>query len=298
MTNRFLFVLMVISLSYYALALESIKKPFLWEVTKGKQHFYLFGTMHLGDPQLQRLPSSLKRAIDSSDEVRTEIPMDITTQLNITSMMMRQDHITLKEMIPIALYQRTQKYLQSINPQMTLEAFNSMKLWAVTTMIALIKNQIQYPTLQPIDSLIYHYAQQQEKGVDGIESASEQIEAMDKFTHAEHLAMLESTLDYLETHSGFIEEMKSVYMSGSQKKMIKLILSTMQQNPKYKVLEEKFMKVLLYDRNIKMLQRIESLVQENPEKTYLFAFGVMHFLGDKSIIDFLLCNGYDVSRVK
>ena len=284
--------------SLNALALESIQKPFLWEVTRGEQHFYLFGTMHLSDPQLQTLPQSLKKAIDSSDEVRTEIPMDIGTQMKISTLMMRQDRKRLKDIIPIPLLQRSQTYLSSINPQMRVESFDTMKIWALSTVLVLVENQIQYPTLQPIDSLIYQYAKQQNKTVNGIESATEQIEAMDQFTEKEQIAMLESTLDYLETHSGFIENMKNVYMSGSQKKMIRLILSTMYQNPKYKVLEEKFMKVLLYDRNIRMLQRIESLLKDNPTKTYLFAFGVMHFLGEQSIVDFLQCNGYDVNRVK
>ena len=58
------------------------------------------------------------------------------------------------------------------------------------------------------------------------------------------------------------------------------------------------MQVLLYDRNVRMVQRIEALLKEDPTKRYLFAFGVMHFLGQKSVVEHLGCKGYSVNRVK
>jgi len=50
--------ILVLSLTFTlsTLANSAIKNPFLWEVTKDKEQFYLFGTMHLGDPDLQVLP--------------------------------------------------------------------------------------------------------------------------------------------------------------------------------------------------------------------------------------------------
>ncbi|TET89191.1 MAG: TraB/GumN family protein, partial [Sulfurovum sp.] len=122
--------------------------------------------------------------------------------------------------------------------------------------------------------------------------------AMDKFSLEEQIMGLESTLDYLEQSNDFIEEMKSLYMLGDEKKMMAFLEATMFKIEKYKKLEEKFMQVLLYDRNIRMAQRIESLLKEHPTKCYLFAFGVMHFLGQKSVVEHLERKGYSVSRVK
>jgi uncharacterized protein YbaP (TraB family) len=47
-----------------------------------------------------------------------------------------------------------------------------------------------------------------------------------------------------------------------------------------------------------MVQRIELLLNAHPTKRYLFAFGVMHFLGEKSVVEYLEHQGYIVSRVK
>jgi len=295
-----LFKLLILLLTFTVLtsATESIKNPFLWKVKKEKQTFYLFGTMHLGDPNLQVLPIALKGAIDKSDEVRTEIPMDLSLQMKSVALMMRSDSRSLKEIIPKTLYQRTEKYIKQINPQLNLVPFDKMKIWALATVTSMLENQLKYPMLQAIDSEIYSYAQSNNKGVGGIETIEEQISAMDKFSLKEQIMGLESTLDYLEQNNDFMEEMKSLYMQGDEKKMMSFIEGTMFKIEKYKKFEEKFMKVLLYDRNIRMVQRIELLLKENPTKRYLFAFGVMHFLGEKSIIEYLESKGYSVNRVK
>jgi len=288
---------LLLTLTIFAVANEAIKHPFLWEVKKGEQSFYLFGTMHLGDPKLQVLPKALKMAIDKSDEVRTEIPMDASLQMKSVVLMMRNDSRSLKEIIPKTLYQRTEKYIRQINPQLNLVPFDKMKIWALSTVTAMLENQLKYPMLQAIDAEIYSYAQSKNKGVGGIETIEEQINAMDKFTLEEQIMGLESTLDYLEQNNNFIAKMKSLYMQGDEKKMMAFIEGTMFKVEKYKKFEEKFMKVLLYDRNIRMVQRIETLLKENPTKRYLFAFGVMHFLGQKSVVEYLERKGYTVSRL-
>ena len=289
---------LLLTLTIFTVANEGIKNPFLWEVKKGEQTFYLFGTMHLGDPKLQMLPKALKVAIDKSDEVRTEIPMDVSFQMKSAVLMMRSDSRSLQEIIPKALYQRTENYIKQINPQLNLVPFDKMKLWALSAVVSMLKNQLKYPMLQAIDSEIYHYAQSKNKGVGGIETIEEQIIAMDKFTLEEQIMGLESTLDYLEQNNDFMEEMKHLYMLGDEKKMMAFIEGTMFKIEKYKKFEEKFMQVLLYDRNVRMAQRIEALLQEDPAKRYLFAFGVMHFLGKKSVVEYLESKGYSVSRMK
>jgi uncharacterized protein YbaP (TraB family) len=47
-----------------------------------------------------------------------------------------------------------------------------------------------------------------------------------------------------------------------------------------------------------MAQSIESLFNKHPAKRYLFAFAVMHFLGEKSVVEYLKGKGYSVSRIK
>ena len=294
----FKFFTLLLTLTLFLSANEGIKNPFLWEVKKGEQTFYLFGTMHLGDPKLQILPKALKIAIDKSDEVRTEVPMNAGFQVKSAALMMRRDTKSLQDIIPKPLYQRTENYLKQINPQLTLVPFDQMKVWALSTVTTMLEDQLKYPMLEAIDTQIYAYAQSKGKGVGGIETVEEQISAMDTFSLDEQIMGLESTLDYLEENGDFMEEMKSLYLLGDEKKMMTFIEGTMFKNEKYQKFDEKFMQVLLYDRNKRMAQRIESLCQKQPKKRYLFAFGVMHFLGEKSIVEHFEHKGYSVRRVK
>ncbi len=300
MENMKLFKLLtlLLTLTIFTVANEGIKNPFLWEVKKGEQTFYLFGTMHLGDPKLQVLPNVLKVAIDKSDEIRTEIPMDASFQMKSAVLMMRSDNKGLQEIIPKALYRRTENYIKQINPQLNLVPFDKMKIWALSAVTSMLENQLKYPMLQAIDSEIYSYAKSKNKGVDGIETIEEQIVAMDTFSLEEQIMGLESTLDYLEQNNKFIEKMKELYMQGDEKKMMAFIESTMFKIEKYKKFEEKLMQVLLYDRNVRMAQRMELLLKEHLTKRYLFAFGVMHFLGQKSVVEYFEGKGYSVNRVK
>jgi len=278
----FKLLILLLTLTIFTAANEGIKHPFLWEVKKGEQTFYLFGTMHLGDPKLQVLPKALKVAIDKSDEVRTEIPMDASFQMKSAALMMRSDDKGLQEIIPKELYQRTENYIKQINPQLNLIPFDKMKIWALSAVVSMLENQLKYPMSQAIDSEIYHYAQSKNKGVGGIETIEEQIDAMNTFS----------------LEDDFMEEMKSLYIEGDEKKMMAFIEGTMFKIEKYKKFEEKFMQVLLYDRNRLMAQRIESLLKESPAKRYLFAFGMMHFLGQKSVAEHLKRKDYNVYRVK
>lgn len=294
----FKLLILLFTLTSLGMAKQGIDNPFLWEVKKGEQHFYLFGTMHLGDPKLQMLPKALKTAIDKSDEVRTEIPMDADLQVKSVTLMMRNDSKSLQEIIPELLYKRTEDFIKKINPQLSLLPFDNMKIWALAAVTSILENQLKYPMLQAIDMEIYTYAQSMGKGVGGIEKIEEQINAMDTFSLDEQIMGLESTLDYLEEHGDFMEEMKALYILGDEKKMMGFLEGTMFKIEKYKKFEEKFMQVLLYDRNKVMAERIEHLLQKPPNKRYLFAFGVMHFLGQDSIIEHFEHKGYSVSRVK
>lgn len=283
--------------TFTTFANSAIKNPFLWEVTKDKEQFYLFGTMHLGDPDLQLLPLKLEKIIKTSDTVYTEIPMDLTTLLKAAQSVMREDGKPLSEILPKKLYDETEAYVKSINPALGLLPFENMKVWALSSTLTLLKHQLKYPMLEAIDKVIYDYAKTQKVKVGGIETLEEQLGLMDSFSLEEQIITLESTLIYLNNPRDFVEELKQHYLSGDGKKVMNFIESTMFQIPKYQKLEEKFMQLVLYDRNVNMAKRIDKVMKENSQKQYLFAFGVMHFLGTKSVIEYLESYGYTVKRL-
>ncbi|XP_068176364.1 metalloprotease TIKI2 isoform X2 [Antennarius striatus] len=51
---------------------------------------------------------------------------------------------------------------------------------------------------------------------------------------------------------------------------------------------------LIYKRNERMARRVSALLQRNPDKSYFFAFGAGHFLGNHSVLAILRQEGYDI----
>jgi len=276
---------------------SAIKKPFLWEVTKDKEQFYLFGTMHLSDPDLQVLPLKLQKIIEHSDTVYTEIPMDFATQLKAVRFVMREDNRSLKSILPQELYQASEAYIKKINPALSLSPFEKIKIWALSSTLTMFEHQLNYPTLVAIDKVIYDYAKSKKIKVAGIEKVEEQLGIMDSFSLEEQIINLESTLFYLNSTMNFVDELKQHYLSGDGKRVMTFLESSMFQIPKYRKLEEKFMQRILYNRNHTMAKRIDKVIKANSQKQYLFAFGVMHFLGKKSVLESLEAYGYRVKRL-
>ena len=279
------------------LSQDNINKPFLWKVIKNKQEFYLFGTMHLQVTELQILPKPLVKVIKNSDEIYTEIPMDITTQLQARKLAMRNDNKKLRDILPKELYIEIKWYLYRVNPKLNISLFDNMKVWAVSSLLTSLKTQLKYPNMRAIDKIIYDYAKSKKKSVHGIESIEEQLGIMDRFTRAEQTIALEQALMQLNEKRDYNNELKEYYLKGESKALIGFIESVLFKIPKYHKLEEKFMNLLLYNRNMVMAKRIDAIFKKEPKKSYLFAFGVMHFLGKKSVIEYLKSYGYSVDRV-
>ena len=298
--GKILFITWV--LTCFIFGQTTIVKPFLWEVSKSTQTFYLFGTIHLADPVLQNLPRELKTAIDKSDEVRTELTLDADFPLKSWQLMLRKDHKNLKQILPTALFNRVEKYMYQVNTKFSINPliaspFQKLKVWALSTLLSGLKNQILYTNMDDIDTIIYLYAQREHKGIEGIETIEEQMAAMDSFTLQEQIKGLEATLDYLEEHPSFLEEMKKYYFKGEEAEIYAFIEKTMSMEDNQEI-EKNFMQILLYDRNQRMTERILTLLHTHPSKDYLFAFGVMHFLGKKSILKKLEALGYTIKRIK
>lgn len=275
----------------------AIKNPFLWHLSKDNTGFYLFGTMHLADPSLQVLPEALEKALSRADAVYTEVSMEPAEQLEATRLMQREDGKRLQGTLPAPLYKRSVEYLRSLNPALKMEPFEKLKLWAFSATLQFLEAQLNHPALPAIDAVIYQRAKKEGKEVGGIEKVEEQLAAMEALSEREQLLMLEATLEYLEQNRDYVTTMQKLYRNGDEKALMGYLSSMMFQEEKYRALEERFMQLILYDRNRRMAQRIIDKVKENPQKVYLFAFGVMHFLDRKSVIELLEKEGFKAERI-
>ncbi|XP_014670320.1 PREDICTED: metalloprotease TIKI1-like [Priapulus caudatus] len=62
------------------------------------------------------------------------------------------------------------------------------------------------------------------------------------------------------------------------------------------MIDDYFRQELIYQRNQRMAQRVDHLLQKYPDKSFFFAFGAGHFLGNQTVIDIMRATGYDVEH--
>ncbi len=273
------------------------QKLFLWEVQKENIKFYLFGTMHLKHPAADLTVKNVKPLIKEVDEVYTEIPLNIFAKFAVLQAMTRDDNKTIKDILPPKLYTDLDNYLRNINPLLNASIFNKYKIMAIVIGLDALKYEMYYPDIKPIDEQIYNYAKSLGKKTGGIELVEEQIKLFELFNPKESIKILKAALDYNKKHPDADIELIKYYLSGDGNSLLKLLNESLDSSGLKEEIKKRYLNALLYERNKKMAKRIIEKVSKNRNKKYLFAFGALHFLGDKSVIYYLKKSSFNVKRV-
>lgn len=74
-------------------------------------------------------------------------------------------------------------------------------------------------------------------------------------------------------------------------------ISQQQQHSLQEEMDRYFKEELILKRNVQMGRRITHLLRSDPNNSFFFALGAGHFLGNNSVVDYLIREGIDVVRV-
>jgi uncharacterized protein YbaP (TraB family) len=270
--------------------------PLLWKV-EGEKPSYVFGTIHLSNPEVTKLTSATQKAFDSSDALYTEVPMDMAGQLKAAGALMGSE--SLFDVLPKDLLSRAEAELKRINPALDLQPLARMKIWALAITLVMLEEQFKNPGGLPLDAILYANAEEANKQVGGIETFDEQVGVFEGFSKEEQIVMLRATLDDMERDRkegrSQLEELRKTYLAGDLAKLDKVLNDWMTTlDPK---LLARFMDVLLTKRNHVMAERIAAKLKAAPDKSQFFAIGAGHLIGDEGVLKLLEKQGLKVTRV-
>ena len=293
--NKFIsfFILVLICFQVNTHASEN---PFLWKI-EGTRPSYLFGTIHFPDPRVTTLPDSVETAFRNSQVVYTEIPLDRATMVAQVSKLMLTGGQTLLDIVPPELISRTEKYMKSINPALTIEPFTKFKVWALALSLSSLEQQVNNPGKLALDAQLYQRAQQQGKKVAGLETVEEQIAIFDNLNQNEQIKMLKDTLDFIDAAKekgvNIPEQFIAWYTKGDIDAFGNLLMQYVKKDKFY----DAFLQKVLYKRNQLMAERIVKIIQTNPDKSHFFAIGAGHFWGKSAIQNYLAKQGLEIKRM-
>lgn len=262
-------------------------RPFLWRID-GKAPSYLFGTFHLPDERVTAVHPEVERALRDSDAVFTEIPMDMSMSAKLMQAMQMPKGKSLRDVLSADLLQRTRKRIGSDAEKAGLRPW-------VLSMQALVGTR--RPTGEPLDLQVYRDAKSAGKEVGGIETVDEQLAVFESLGLEGEAELLKATLDHVADYEArgrdLCEEMIVAYCSGDVARTLAFFTEMDAKCGVWGTLN----RTLLVDRNVRMAERIDRLLQATPVRKFTFAVGAAHLIGATNVVDLLRARGYVITRV-
>ena len=269
----------------------------LWELSKGTQHGYLLGTIHVGKLKWLFPGPRTQQALRQAPAIALELDPGDPATLQALLEMMRYDS-------------DAQKLILRNNPQLVarmdalaqqacvaLPQFQTLgvvgKLLTLTVQSA---QQDGYHAEYGIDMLLAAAARAAHKPIKTLETAQEQLQALgavrsNRLADAATPQDLDKALTHMEdgTYRRQMKAMAQNWNSGDLQALDELMRTC-------DCLDEFDMKAtLLDDRNQRMAQRIPALLDEYPGM--LIAVGLLHMVGDGNLLQQLQAQGYAVRQL-
>ena len=284
------------------LAVETAPGPFFWKVTGAglERPSYLMGTIHLGGSKVQSIAEATEAVLAEVDTLVTEIPMDAATMQKAGRLLVApEDAPPLSEQLGPELSRQAEAFLSERFPGLSLALFERFEPWAFYITLMTLEMQDAFPG-QALDLQLYLRARVAKIETVALETVEEQIAAMEVLTLADVRRLLVAELDQAGPQAQVTADLSAMldaYLQGDLVSFMSSYLAEMEDLAVPRELIDRFMKSLLYDRDIRMAERIEARLRQHPERAALYAVGAMHVAGEKGIPARLKAAGFTVERL-
>ncbi|MEN8152827.1 MAG: TraB/GumN family protein [Acidobacteriota bacterium] len=283
---------LILILFFFIFTSESIGKSFLWEIEVNGNKSYILGSVHMMKKEVYPLKSELEEGFSRCDFLVVEA--DISTEklgeiLKITMEKAKyKNNSTLKDHISVNTYKIASKKLDELG--MSLKYFNNFKPWflAMTvTSMELVKQGLD-PNLG-IDKYFINKAG--DKKILELEGVEFQLDMFDNFSDAESDKFLLSSLRDATELGKEIDTIVEAWKAGDTDAIERLLIDNKKDFPGM----EKLFKIILDERNERMVKKIESYFQTGD--SYFIIAGAAHLVGKKGIIKMLEKKGYKLKQI-
>jgi uncharacterized protein len=261
------------------------KKGLLWKIEspEGKIN-YLFGTMHSQDYAVSKFPPEVRLALVKSKTLILETIPDEKANQAFINMMYFKDGQQLDNLLEEVLFEELKNQTQGYGVEP--EQVKYLKPWAAFSLIGRPK-PVRAPTLE---GNLLQTAQQYMLEIKSLETMEEILSALDGLAIEDQLIILKDTIC---NHDQIIRETKTLVDLYVNRDLAGMIAFNKQSHYDEAVFD-RFMQRVLYDRNIKMLERIEKAFAEG---NVFVAVGTSHLADEKGLLNELSNQGYVLTPI-
>ncbi len=263
----------------------------VWKVTKGDDHIFVGGTVHILPVSEFPLPAQFTTAYSQSDAVVFEAKLPDPTNMKAQQAMMQAMSFeagkSLKDVLSEQTYQALGQYFASLGGN--IDQLAGLKPGLIMTMILATEAQRARMAGEGVDSYFMQLADKDAKPAEFLESMDFQIQLLANMGQGEEDNFMKQTLADIPNFKTNLEKLISAWRKGDEVTLNKLVIEkTKEQSPAM------FQSVFV-ERNQNWVPKIEQMFGD--EDTEFVLVGVGHLIGEKNVLSLLEAKGYQVTRL-
>ncbi|MCH2212674.1 MAG: TraB/GumN family protein [Fuerstiella sp.] len=280
----------------------TIERPFLWEFWEpgSRVTSYLFGTIHVNDPNITKLHPAVLSAFGSASAVWFEIDFvkDNVVQTRAVSLPPGRH---LESLIPKSAVGRIDRRLKKLSPLLTRNVLPEFRVVMWPLVLANLEAQMSRPGTAPMDMQLQMSAGEAGKKTGGLEDPSRQLQPLLDLSIEKQIEFLEASLDMMDADDAGgihpLEQLVKIYASGDSHALQEYLLQEINRPEMSEDLKTLLIETLLIRRNARMVRAIVANLKAEPGEVHFVAVGTAHLLGKESVVEGLREAGFTVRRV-
>lgn len=282
-----LFVASIVSKPSYA-------ESSVWQVSKGGDHIYIGGTVHILPPSEFPLPEEFNQAYQKSDAIflETKLPdqNDSAFQMKMMQQVSYPNGKTIADAISTSTEKQLSTYLSGLGMQLPM--VEKFKPGFLMTMFAMLEAQRAQLSGEGVDIFYSKQAKNDKKPIGYLESVEFQLDMIARLGEGDEDRFIKSNLKQMKGFKKQFSGLLSAWRAGDEEQLYQLGVKPMSDDPKT-------IKTLLTDRNQNWIPKIEAMFSRNGKnsETEFVLVGVAHLVGDKSVLSLLKAKGYKVEKL-
>lgn len=284
--NKVLTILMMAVL----IALPTFADSPVWKVSKGDDHLYIGGTVHVLGHKDYPLPKQFAEVYKKSQMLVFETDISEMqspkNQALMAATMTYQDGSKLKDYLKPATYKALETYLEPLGiPVITFEDYRPGMVSVMLTMMELRKIGILGVG---VDQFYNSKALNDNKTIGKLETVEEQLSFLKKMGEGDPDEFILYTLDEMKNLSETFSSLKKAWRTGDNETMVKIAVNPMKDFPDT-------YQMLVVDRNKAWVPQIIKMLETKEIEMVLV--GALHLVGDDSVLKQLEALGYTVKNL-
>lgn len=249
---------------------------------------YLFGSMHTTDSRVKAMSDRAIPFFSQSAAFAMEVDPKQALDMSLLSKLMMGKNYSLKKMIPQAAY----LLLDSVIRDQTGFSMGLLDNMAPVFIMTIFETAAMGLTdsltceEDVLDLYLYQLATDHHKIIIGIETADEQLSALNSLNYNEQADMLVHEVHEYERNRQGATAMVQFYLEEN--------LDSLARENEENEMPAKFYKALVTDRNKRMANRMSDFIRK--QSTFI-AIGALHLPGEKGVIELLRKKGFVIEAV-